>query len=91
MQIGVGGPCGTAGDEYDSLRQVLPDPSLGAHDPMTAVSLAALVLIKDKAVPTAPDPHGTFIATSALPAPDSLSRCRPAWRWAAQCLSHGIL
>jgi hypothetical protein len=53
MQIGVGGgPCGSAGDEYDQLRQFLPDPSLGPHDPMTAVELAALVLIKDKCVPT---------------------------------------
>ncbi len=53
MQIGVGGgPCGTAGDEYDQLRQFLPDPSLGPHDPATAVELAALVLIKDKGAPT---------------------------------------
>jgi hypothetical protein len=43
MQIGVGGgPCGSAGDEYDSLRGHLPDPSLGPHDPTTAVELAAL-------------------------------------------------
>jgi hypothetical protein len=53
MQIGVGGgPCGTAGDEYDSLRRYLADPSLGPHDPTTAVELAALVLIKDKGAPT---------------------------------------
>jgi hypothetical protein len=53
MQIGVGsGPCGSAGDEYDSLRHYLPDPSLGPHDPTTAVALAALVLIKDKGAPT---------------------------------------
>ena len=53
MQIGVGGgPCGSAGDEYDQLRQFLPDPSLGPHDPRTAVELAALVLIKDKRAPT---------------------------------------
>jgi hypothetical protein len=53
MQIGVGGgPCGDAGDAYDSLRVYLPDPSLGPHDPMTAVELAALVLIRDKGAPT---------------------------------------
>jgi hypothetical protein len=53
MQIGVGsGPCGSAGDEYDALRHYLPDPSLGPHDPSTAVELAALVLIKDKRAPT---------------------------------------
>lgn len=53
MQIGVGGgPCGTAGDEYDQLRQFLPDPALGPHDPTTAVELAALVLIRDKGAPT---------------------------------------
>jgi len=52
MQIGVGGgPCGVAGDEYDSLRRYLPDPSLGPHDPTTAVELAALVLIRDKGAP----------------------------------------
>ena len=49
MQIGVGG---LAGDEYQSLRRYLPDPSLGPHDPMTAVELAALVLIRDKGAPT---------------------------------------
>ena len=49
MQIGVGG---LAGNEYQSLRQYLPDPSLGPHDPMTAVELAALVLIRDKGAPT---------------------------------------
>jgi hypothetical protein len=49
MQVGVGG---AAGDEYDSLRRYLPDPSLGPHDPTTAVELAALVLIKDKGAPT---------------------------------------
>jgi hypothetical protein len=48
MQIGIGG---AAGDEYDSLRRFLPDPSLGPHDPTTAVELAALVLIKDKSAP----------------------------------------
>jgi hypothetical protein len=53
MQIGVGGgPCGDAGEAYQSLRQYLPDPSLGPHDPTTAVELAALVLIKDKGAPT---------------------------------------
>ena len=34
MQIGVGG---LAGNEYQSLRRYLPDPSLGPHDPTTAV------------------------------------------------------
>jgi hypothetical protein len=48
MQIGVGG---LAGNEYQSLRRYLPDPSLGPHDPMTAVTLAALVLIRDKGAP----------------------------------------
>jgi hypothetical protein len=52
MQIGVGsGPCGSAGDEYGSLRRYLPDPALGPHDPTTAVELAALVLTKDKGAP----------------------------------------
>ncbi len=49
MQIGV---CCAAGDAYDALRHYLPDPALGPHDPMTAVELAALVLIKDKGAPT---------------------------------------
>ncbi len=49
MQIGVGG---AAGDEYDRLRGYLPNPSLGPHDPLTSVQLAALVLIKDKGAPT---------------------------------------
>lgn len=49
MQIGVGG---AAGDEYDALRHYLPNPSLGPHDPLTAVELAALVLIKEKGAPT---------------------------------------
>ena len=49
MQIGVGG---LAGNEYQSLRQYLPDPSSGPHDPTTAVDLAALVLIRDKGAPT---------------------------------------
>ena len=48
MQIGIGG---AAGDEYDSLREYLPNPSLGPHDPTTAVELAALVLIKHKGAP----------------------------------------
>lgn len=53
MQAGVGGgPCGSAGDEYDQLRRFLPNPSLGPHDPTTAVELAALVLIKAKGAPT---------------------------------------
>jgi hypothetical protein len=49
MQVGIGG---AAGDAYDALRRFLPDPSLGPHDPTTAVQLAALVLIKDKGAPT---------------------------------------
>ena len=49
MQIGIGG---AAGDAYDPLRQYLPNPALGPHDPTTAVALAALVLIKDKGAPT---------------------------------------
>src|SRR5205085_3033240 len=49
MQIGIGG---AAGDEYDALRHFLADPSLGPHDPTTAVELAAQVLIKDKGAPT---------------------------------------
>ena len=49
MQVGIGG---AAGDEYDALRRYLPDPSLGPHDPTTAVELAALVLIKGKGAPT---------------------------------------
>jgi hypothetical protein len=49
MQVGIDG---AAGDEYDALRHFLPDPSLGPHDPTTAVELAALVLIKDKGAPT---------------------------------------
>ena len=49
MQIGIGG---AAGDAYDPLRQYLPNPWLGPHDPTTAVELAALVLIKDKGAPT---------------------------------------
>ena len=49
MQIGIGG---AAGDAYDPLRQYLPNPALGPHDPTTAVQLAALVLIKDKGAPT---------------------------------------
>jgi len=49
MQIGIGG---AAGDEYDELRHYLPNPSLGPHDPLTSVQLAALVLIKHKGAPT---------------------------------------
>ena len=49
LQIGVGG---LAGGEYQALRRYLPDPSLGPHDPTTAVELAALVLIRDKGAPT---------------------------------------
>src|SRR5262249_48520256 len=60
MQIGVGG---AAGDEYDPLRPYLPDPSLGPHDPTTAVELAALVLIKDKGAPTGQpiDAYRTYV------------------------------
>jgi hypothetical protein len=43
MQIGIGG---ASGDSYDKLRRFLPDPSLGPHDPTTAVRLAALYLLK---------------------------------------------
>jgi hypothetical protein len=50
MQIGIG----AAGDEYDALPHFLSDPSLGPHDPTTAVQLAALVLIKDKGAPNRP-------------------------------------
>jgi len=49
MQIGIGG---AAGDSYGPLRRYLADPSLGPHDPTTAIQLAALVLIKDKGAPT---------------------------------------
>ena len=49
MQIGIGG---AAGDAYGPLRRYLADPSLGPHDPTTAIQLAALVLIKDKGAPT---------------------------------------
>jgi hypothetical protein len=49
MQVGIGG---AAGDEYDALRHFLPDPSLGPHDPTTAVELAALGLITDTGAPT---------------------------------------
>ena len=49
MQVGIGG---AAGDEYDTLRRFLPDPSLGPHDPTAAVELTALVLIRDKGAPT---------------------------------------
>jgi hypothetical protein len=49
MQIGIGG---AAGDSYNPLRRYLADPSLGPHDPTTAIQLAALVLIKDKGAPT---------------------------------------
>jgi hypothetical protein len=61
MQIGVGG---RAGDAYDQLRFQLPDPTLGPHDPTTAVQLAALVLIKDKgAVPGQPiDSYASAVA-----------------------------
>jgi hypothetical protein len=61
MQIGVGGQ---AGDAYDQLRHHLTDPSLGPHDPATAVELAALVLIRDdRAAPGQPiDSYGSAVA-----------------------------
>jgi len=61
MQIGIGG---RAGDAYDQLRHNLPNPSLGPHDPTTAVQLAALVLIHDKrAIPGQPiDAYSNAIA-----------------------------
>jgi hypothetical protein len=49
MQIGIGG---ASTDNYDKLRHYLPDPSLGPHDPTTAVDLAALYLIKLAGAPT---------------------------------------
>jgi hypothetical protein len=49
MQIGIGG---ASTDNYDKLRRYLPDPSLGPHDPTTAVELAALYLIKLAGAPT---------------------------------------
>ena len=49
MQIGIGG---ASTDNYDKLRHYLPDPSLGPHDPTTAVELAALYLIKLAGAPT---------------------------------------
>ncbi len=49
MQIGIGG---ASSDNYDRLRQSLPDPSLGPHDPTTAVQLAALYLLKSAGAPT---------------------------------------
>lgn len=61
MQIGTGGSAGTV---YQELRQYLPDPALGPHDPTTAVELAALVLIKLKGAPQgAPiDAYPPFVA-----------------------------
>src|SRR5580704_11028107 len=61
MQIGIGG---AAGDAYDQLRQYLPNPALGPHDPTTAVQLAALVLIKDKGAPTG-QPINTYLPYAA--------------------------
>ncbi|MGZ6637592.1 MAG: hypothetical protein ACXVII_32450 [Solirubrobacteraceae bacterium] len=60
MQVGIGG---AAGDQYDALRHFLPDPSLGPHDPTTAVELAALVLVKDKGAPTGQplDPYFDYV------------------------------
>ena len=49
MQIGIGG---ASGDNYDRLSRFLPDPSLGPHDPTTAVRLAALYLLKLAGAPT---------------------------------------
>jgi hypothetical protein len=62
MQIGIGD---AAGDEYDSPRRYLPNPSLGPHDPTTAVQLAALVLIKDKGA--RPASHSTATTTTCAP------------------------
>jgi hypothetical protein len=61
MQIGIGG---AAGDAYDPLRQYLPNPALGPHDPTTAVQLAALVLIKDKRAPSG-QPINTYLPYAA--------------------------
>jgi hypothetical protein len=49
MQIGIGG---ASSDNYDRLRRFLLDPSLGPHDPTTAVQLAALYLLKSAGAPT---------------------------------------
>jgi hypothetical protein len=49
MQIGIGG---ASSDNYDRLRRFLPDPSLGPHDPTTAVQLAALYLLRSAGAPT---------------------------------------
>jgi hypothetical protein len=49
MQIGIGG---ASSDNYDRLRRFLPDPSLGPHDPTTAVQLAALYMLKSVGAPT---------------------------------------
>jgi hypothetical protein len=61
MQIGVGG---AAGNAYQRLHHLLPDPSLGPHDPTTAVELATLVLIKLKgAAPAQPiDAYASAVA-----------------------------
>jgi hypothetical protein len=61
MQIGIGG---AAGDAYDPLRQYLPNPTLGPHDPTTAVQLAALVLTTDKRAPTG-QPIDTYLPYAA--------------------------
>jgi hypothetical protein len=61
MQIGIGG---AAGDAHDQLRQYLPNPNLGPHDPTTAIQLAALVLIKDKGAPTG-QPINTYTPYAA--------------------------
>jgi hypothetical protein len=49
MQIGAGG---VSSDTNDKLRCYVPDPSLGPHDPTTAVELAAVYLIKFAGAPT---------------------------------------
>jgi hypothetical protein len=49
MQIGIGG---ASSDNYDRLRQFLPDPTLGPHDPTRVVQLAALYLLKSAGAPT---------------------------------------
>jgi hypothetical protein len=48
MQIGIGG---ASGDTYQRLQSYLPNPQRGPHDPITAVELAALTLLKLKGAP----------------------------------------
>jgi hypothetical protein len=74
MQVGIGG---AAGDQYDALRHFLPDPSLGPHDPTTAVELAALVVIKDKGAPTGQPLTHTSITRARTTAPARLPTPTP--------------